>query len=260
MFLLRFIYVHIYLYRHICIKSTYLLAVDLLPNLVFRRNSEKLETAKRRARFMIFKMTEHTCLQASRSTWIRSTWVGWDWSSMKLINTDFVLKGLLSTFRHLWPKSKKELNKSYCIGWAQGLGAHVICKELCWGGLICSLWAPMSLFSYCYLIWPRTDEIWAFLCRLLIFWKASRCIFVSGESIQLFCSSLCSFPPPFMAFTSDSLIFRTVGYVSPRGVWSRRAHLFPARGVATRGMSPRARRRWGGAGAPRGNVLVESAV
>lgn len=211
---------HIYLYRLVCIKSTYLLAVDLLlPNLVFRRNSEKLETAKWRARFMIFKMTEHTCLQASWSTWIRSTWVGWDWSSMKLINTDFVLKGLLSTFRHLWPKSKKELNKSYCLGWAQGLGARVICKELCWGGLICSLWAPMNLFSYCYLIWPRTDEIWAFLCRLLIFWKASRCIFVCGESVQLFCSSVCSFLPSFVAFTSDSLIFRTVEYVSPRSVW-----------------------------------------
>lgn len=182
----------IYLYKHVCIKSMYLLAVDpLLPNWLFRRNSEKLETLKWRAWIMIFKMTEHTCLQASQSTCILSTWIRWDWSSMKLINTDFILKGLSSTFRRLWPKSKKKLIKSYCIGWAQGLGAHVICKELFWGGLICSLWAHMNFFSYCYLIWPWTDEIWALVCSLLIFWKTLICIFVSCESIQLFCFLVC---------------------------------------------------------------------
>lgn len=112
LFLLRFLYRRIYLYRYVCIKSVYLRAVDrLLPNLVFRRNSEKLETFKWRAWFMIFKMTEHTCLQASQSTCILSTWIGWDWSSVKLINTDFILKGLSSTFRHLWPKSKKKNDK-----------------------------------------------------------------------------------------------------------------------------------------------------
>lgn len=138
----------------------YLLAVDpLLPNLDFRRNSEELETLKWRTWFMIFKMTEHTCLQASQSIHILSTWIGRDWSSMKLINTDFILKGYHLPSGTCDPKAKKKKIKSYCIGWSQGLDAHVSCKEL-WRGVNFFLVNPREPFflMLCNLALDRWDS------------------------------------------------------------------------------------------------------
>lgn len=43
------IYLCVYLYRHVWIKTNLLAADSLLPNSIFRRNSEKLETWKYRA-------------------------------------------------------------------------------------------------------------------------------------------------------------------------------------------------------------------
>lgn len=117
----------------------------MLPNLDFRGSSGKLETLKQSAWFMIFKMTEHTCLQASQSTCIPGTWLGRGCSSMRIINTDFPLQGPSFASRPLWPKSKKKLIKSFCMG--EHRTGHSCDLQRDFGGrLICSLWAHMNLF------------------------------------------------------------------------------------------------------------------